>query len=93
MHIVKGLVATGIVAIAASAQAQPLLHNDPHRPVVAVSADLGVTPQQFVACFWNVRPAPKGTAPTAERQMANKAILLSCLQQANPSLTNDRSMR
>ncbi len=89
MHIVKGLIATGIVLVAASAEAQPLLHNDPHRPVVAVSHDLGVTPQQFVACFWNVKPAPRGTTPTAERQRANKAILLTCLQKANPALTND----
>ncbi len=89
MHIVKGLVAAGIVLIAASAEAQPLLRNDPNRPVVAVSHDLGVTPQQFVACFRNVNPAPQGTTPTRERQMANKAILLSCLQQANPSISNE----
>ncbi len=89
MHIVKGLVAAGIVMIAASAEAQPLLRNDPNRPVNAISHDLGVSRQQFIACFWNVNPAPKGTTPTAERQMANKAVLLACLQQANPSLTND----
>lgn len=89
MHVVKGLIATGVVLAAASAQAQPLLSNDPQRPVIAVSRDLGVTPQQFVACFRNVNPAPKGTTPTAERQRANKAILLSCLQQANPAITND----
>ena len=41
-----------------------------------------------VACFWNVNPAPKGTTPTATRQMENKAILLSCLREANPSITN-----
>ena len=89
MPIVKGLIATGIVLIAAGAQAQPLLRNDPNRPVVAISHDLGVTPQQFVACFWNVNPAPKGTTPTAAHQRANKAILLTCLQKANPSITND----
>lgn len=89
MHFVRGLVATGIVLIAASAQAQPLLRSDPQRPVNAISHDLGVTPQQFIACFRNVRPAPKGTTPTAERQRANKAILLACLEEANPSITND----
>ena len=89
MHAVKGLVAAGIVLYAASAEAQPLLRNDPNRPVNAISHDLGVTPQQLIACFWNVNPAPKGTTPTAARQMENKAILLSCLQKANPSLTND----
>ena len=88
MHIVKGLVAAGIVLHAASAQAQPLLRNDPNRPVNAISHDLGVTPQQFIACFWNVNPAPRGTTPTATHQMENKAILLSCLREANPSITN-----
>ena len=89
MHIVRGLLATGIVLVAASAEAQPLLRNDPNRPVNAISHDLGVTPQQFVACFRNVTPAPKGAPPTADRQRANKAILLPCLQKANPSITND----
>ncbi len=89
MHIARGLIATGIVLVTAGAQAQPLMRNDPNRPVVAISHDLGVTPEQFVACFWNVNPAPRGTTPTAERQMANKAILLTCLKKANPAITND----
>ena len=89
MHVVTGPVAIAIVLMAASAQAQPLLRNDPNRPVNAISRDLGVTPQQFIACFWNVNPAPRGTAPTAERQQANKAILLSCLREANSAISND----
>ncbi len=89
MHVVRGLIAAGIVLFAAGAQAQPVMRNDPHRPVNAISHDLGVTPQQFVACFWNVNPAPKGTMPTGERQQANKAILLPCLREANPSITNN----
>ncbi len=89
MPAIKGMIAAGIVLIAAGAQAQPLLRNDPNRPVVAISHDLGVTPEQFVACFWNVNPAPRGTTPTAERQRANKAVLLACLQHANASITND----
>ena len=93
MHIVKGLIAAGIVLVAASAQAQPLLRNDPNRPVDAISHDLGVTPQQFVACFWNVNPAPRGTTPTAERQRANKAILLPCLRRPIRRSPTIRSMR
>ncbi len=88
MHIVKGLIATGIVLVAVSAEAQPVLRNDPNRPVNAISHDLGVTPEQFVACFRNVNPAPKGTRASGARERANKAILLPCLQKANPAITN-----
>lgn len=65
------------------------LPNDPKRPVAKISEDLRVSPEQFVACFRNVRPASAGTRPTAERVRSNKVILLSCLQKANPSITND----
>lgn len=63
--------------------------NDPNRPVAAIAADLGVTTEEFVTCFHDVNPAPKGTTPTREREQANKAILLPCLQDANASITND----
>ncbi len=74
---------------AAPSYAQEMLKNDPHRPVAAIAADLGITADQFVACFNNVNPAAKGTKATAEREQANKAILLPCLQAANPAITND----
>lgn len=65
------------------------LPNDPKRPVAKISEDLQVTPEQFVTCFSNVKPAPQGTRPTAQRVHSNKVILLSCLQKANPNITND----
>ncbi len=83
------LLAVGTVLFAASSQAQTILRNDPNRPVDDISRDLGVTPEQFVACFWNVNPAPQGTRASGERERANKAVLLPCLQAANPSITND----
>ena len=89
MKIVVGMLAAGITAVSVSAEAQPMLRNDPHRPVAAISHDLGVTPDQFVACFNDVNPAPKGTKASGAREHANKAILLPCLQRANPSITND----
>lgn len=65
-------------------------HNDlDKRPVEAIAGDLGVTPEIFVACFCDVRPA-EDFHPTTGRERANKAILLPCLQKANPALTNDR---
>ena len=68
----------------------PVLRNDPKRPVAAISQDLGVTAEQFVACFRNVSPTPEGGRPETEAYVrANKAILLSCLQQANPLITNE----
>ena len=68
----------------------PMLKNDPKRPVDKISKDLGVTPDQFVACFNNVNPTPGGARPeSAERVHANKSVLLPCLQKANPDITND----
>lgn len=77
----------GLVA-ATSVNAATMKRNDPNRPVAAIAADLDVTTQEFVDCFYNVNPAPKGTKASGARERANKAILLPCLQDANPSITN-----
>lgn len=78
--LIAGLVPTG--------QAQPLLRADPKRPTDRISADLGVSEPTFIACFFDVTPA-QGFEPDAAYQWANKAILLPCLQKANPAITND----
>ncbi|WP_413203370.1 hypothetical protein [Rhodospirillum sp. A1_3_36] len=96
------LIATVLLIIpAAQAQTQPPppppgqgqnpapLRNDPKRPVGRISADLGITPDQFVACFNNVNPVGAGQRTTTKRVHANKAVLLPCLQKANPDITND----
>ena len=88
--ITKAALAATIVLPSAAFADPPLLKNDPKRPVAQIAYDLGVQPQQFSACFENVRPAPRGTQPTAERQHANKAVLLGCLQKANPAITNEK---
>lgn len=59
------------------------------RPVELIGPELGVTGEQFAKCFEAVNPAPQGTEPTAAREMANKAVLLPCLQAINPDITND----
>lgn len=59
------------------------------RPVELIGPELGVTGTQFATCFEAVNPAPQGTEPTIEREQANKAVLLPCLQAINPSITND----
>ena len=66
-----------------------VLRDDPNRPVEKMSRDLGVTSDQFRACFSNVNPAPRGAMPEGNQKHANKSVLLSCLQKANPSITND----
>jgi hypothetical protein len=94
--LVKSLWISGFFVIASSlvfAQnphtATGVLRDDPNRPVNAMSQDLGVTPDQFRACFSNVNPAPRGAMPERNQKHANKAVLLNCLQKANPSITND----
>lgn len=67
----------------------PMLKNDPQRPTDKISHDLGITQQQFIECFNNVQPAPKGEHPTGERQHMNKDVLLPCLQKYNPNITNN----
>ena len=65
------------------------MRDDPRRPVDQISRGLGVTPDQFRACFNNVNPAPQGSLPGADQKHANKQVLLSCLQRANPSINNN----
>ena len=65
-----------------------MMRDDPHRPVDQISRGLGVTPDQFRACFNDVNPAPQGSLPGSNQKHANKQVLLSCLQRANPSITN-----
>ncbi|WP_054774580.1 hypothetical protein [Methylogaea oryzae] len=91
MKTTEIILLAGIVGLSSGVLAEPaFLPNDPKRPVDKVARELNIAPEQFVACFNNVKPAPQGTRPTAERVHSNKAVLLSCLQQANPDITNDR---
>lgn len=79
----------GLIA-ATSVSAATMKPNDSNRPVAAISADLGITSEQFVACFADVNPAPKGTKASGGREKMNKDILLPCLQEANSSITNSK---
>lgn len=84
------LLIASLTALATTQADTGVMKNDPKRPVAAISEDLGVTPEQFIACFNNVNPTPGGNRPeSAERAKANKAVLLPCLQQANADITND----
>lgn len=74
-------------AVAQTPPAPPQGQGLGQRPTDRIAADLGITEQQFTACFGNVRPDPNH-APDSATQRANKAHLLPCLQQANPSITN-----
>jgi hypothetical protein len=80
------LLVTAAVALSVS----PQKRNDPKRPVASISRALDITAAQFVACFDDVNPAPAGTKTSGRRERANKAILLPCLQRANPAITNAR---
>ena len=81
---------TVITVLAPSAASAYTSHNDlDKRPVVAIAGELGVAPDTFVACFFNVTP-DKDFNPTSAEERANKAILLPCLQAENPRISNDQ---
>ena len=65
-----------------------LADNDPNRPTGKIAADLGIKEAQFKECFMPVRPEPN-KRPSGARQRSNKALLLPCLQKANPDITNE----
>jgi hypothetical protein len=64
-----------------------LADNDPNRDVSCVSEQIDVTEAEFRTCFMPVQPDPDHN-PDGATQRANKAMLLPCLQKANPALTN-----
>ena len=64
-----------------------LADRDPNRDVLCVTKQINVSKAVFEKCFDPVQPA-RSHAPSGARQRINKAILLPCLQKANPSLTN-----
>ncbi len=63
--------------------------QDSNRPTGKIAADLDIEEAVFVECFGPVNPEPD-KYPSARKQRANKAILLPCLQRANPAITNGR---
>jgi hypothetical protein len=87
----------GIVVIAAAlmialtvqqASAYTSKNDLDRRPVDRIAAELGIEGQQFADCFAGVTPDPDFN-PTPGQERANKAILLPCLQKANPAISND----
>jgi len=77
-----------LLSVSAVLASAALADNDPNRPTDKIAADLGIDEAVFIECFKPVRPEP-GKYPTGAQQRANKAILLPCLQAANPAITND----
>jgi hypothetical protein len=58
-------------------------NNNPSKPAQEISADLGVTPQQFTQCMKNGKPAQEGGE-------IDKVVVVQCLQKINPSITMDQ---
>ncbi|MDG1739210.1 MAG: hypothetical protein P8L68_16785 [Paracoccaceae bacterium] len=58
------------------------------RPTDLISADLDIPERVFIDCFSDVQPDP-GKNPSGARQKMNKAVLLPCLQDSIPAITND----
>ncbi|MBD8890224.1 hypothetical protein IG616_01575 [Labrenzia suaedae] len=79
--LLAGVVLCGLTSFA-------LADRDPNRPTDKIAADLGIEEQVFLTCFDPVRPEP-GKYPSRAQQQANKALLLPCLQKANPRITNE----
>ena len=89
VNLIQILILIGItISPKPVAAAPPQLSDDPRRPVEQLSRDLGIPAGVFRACFSNVKPAALGDHPTRKRVQTNKAILLACLQQSNPKISN-----
>jgi len=89
--LIQLLVLMGIASTPKAGAAAPaMLSDDPSRPVDQISGDLDIPASVFKACFSKVQPSSQGNRPTRERVHANKAVLLACLQQSNPKITNKR---
>lgn len=89
--MIQLLVLMGIASTPKAGAAAPaMLSDDPSRPVDQISGDLDIPASVFKACFSKVQPSSQGNRPTRERVHANKAVLLACLQQSNPKITNKR---
>lgn len=76
------------LALILTLAAAPAFASPGDRPTDRIAADLGIPEETFIACFAHVRPDP-AHAPSGATQRANKAVLLPCLQDANPAITND----
>lgn len=57
------------------------------RPTDKIAAYLNISEEVFIECFSNVRP-DRNHNPSGAKQKANKAVLLPCLQAANPEISN-----
>jgi len=92
MHVTASrlVIAAAIVVVAsASAEAQPS-RAEAQRIATAISQDLGVSLWTFAGCARGVSSAPQVAAATDEgRAEARRAVLLPCLQKANPAITAD----
>lgn len=69
--------------LATSAQAQ----RAPTPPTDKIAADLGVSEPALKTCFGPV-PSAENKAPSGPPPQMDKSGLLSCLQGANPGLTD-----
>lgn len=78
--LILALILTGSAALA---------DRDPNRPTDLIAAALQVEEATFLTCFDPVQPAAD-KAPSGARQHMNKSVLLPCLQEANPDITNAR---
>lgn len=76
-----------IVSVALLLATPAVADNDPNRRTDLVAADLHIPEQTFIDCFMDVQPDGDKN-PSGRRQKMNKAILLPCLQAANPSISN-----
>lgn len=80
------IILLGGLSLATAATSETLQRGE--RPTDKIAADLNIPEQVFVSCFSDVQPA-RNHAPSGAHQKMNKAVLLPCLQTANPAITND----
>lgn len=83
------LLALSVLCLATSPVFAKSSQRPGERPTDLIAADLEIPEAVFVACFEAVEPA-QDHKPSGARQQRNKAVLLPCLQAANPEISNAR---
>ena len=95
----KPFLILGIVLLALNVHADDAQKNNPPTPpppaappfdIKKLSAELGIKPEDFTECYSYVTPVKNSDPPSEAHKIANRQLLMSCLQMENPDITDSK---